>query len=114
MKTTNTFKKRFLTNTTETGRIMVISKQTGIQYFVEHIYEKKAPKLWGDYNPTNKKMEGNYGHKYTGAITQEESMILPENGMKNITLFRGSPYAEIDRRDREYQKKQLLRKLIAQ
>ena len=104
MKTTSTFKRRFLTNTTETGRIMVISKQTGVQYFVEPIYEKKAPKLWGDYNPTNKKMEGNYGHKYTGAVTKEESMILPENGMTNIDLFKGSPFAEIDRRDREYQK----------
>ena len=104
MKTTTEFKRRFLTNTSETGRIMVISRKTGVQYFVEPIYEKKSPKLWGDLNPTTKKVEGNYGNKYTGAITKEESMIKTENGMSNIVTFQGSPFAEIDRRDNEYQK----------
>lgn len=41
-------------------------------------------KLWGDLNPATKKMEGNYGSKNRGSVTEEESIITKENGFDDI------------------------------
>lgn len=46
--------KRFLTNTDETGRFIVKSLTTGKKYYIEPIG-----------NPATKKVEGDYGQKYT-------------------------------------------------
>lgn len=51
--------KRFLTNTDETGRFIVKSLVTGKKYYVEPIG-----------NPATKKVEGDYGQKYTGCISK--------------------------------------------
>jgi hypothetical protein len=94
--------KRFLTNTDETGRFLLKSRITGIIYFVEPIYNGKTPK-WGDVDPATKQITGNYGSKYTGAITKKESLITEENGFKNIGYFKGSPFGAIDARDKAHQ-----------
>lgn len=94
--------KRFLTNTDETGRFLMKSRITGIIYFVEPIYNGKTPN-WGDVDPATKQITGNYGSKYTGAITKKESLITEENGFLNIGYFKGSPFGAIDARDKEHQ-----------
>ena len=73
--------KRFLTNTDETGRIIVKSL-------------------------TTKKVEGDYGQKYTGCVSEKESLITPENGFRLIeTLEAGmSPLSVVYQRDLEYEK----------
>ncbi|MEZ0004791.1 hypothetical protein ABH942_000134 [Flavobacterium sp. 28YEA47A] len=96
--------KRFLTNTDETGRFLMKSRLTGIIYFVEPIYNGKTPE-WGDLDPATKKLTGNYGSKYTGAVTKKESLITEENGFVNIGYFKGSPFGAIEQRDREHQKR---------
>lgn len=103
----NEFKKRFLTNTDETGRYIVKSLKTGKTYFVETI-DGDEKTVWGDYNPTTKKFEtANYGEKYKGSIKPEESMITEENGFEKIhTLGVGqSPLDYINRIDEEYYNK---------
>uniref|UniRef100_UPI00404B74C7 hypothetical protein n=1 Tax=Flavobacterium sp. TaxID=239 RepID=UPI00404B74C7 len=94
--------KRFLTNTDETGRFVMKSRITGITYFVEPIYNGKSEK-WGDLDPATGKLTGNYGSKYTGAVTKKESLITEENGFENIGYFKGSPFGAIDQRDKEHQ-----------
>lgn len=94
--------KRFLTNTDETGRFLMKSRITGIIYFVEPIYNGNTPK-WGDVDPATKQITGNYGSKYTGAITKKESLITEENGFVNIGYFKGSPFGAIEQRDEAHQ-----------
>lgn len=96
-------KKRFLTNTDETGRFIVKSLTTGKTYYVEPI-GNGHPADWGDINPATKKIEG--GQKYTGCISEKDSLITPENGFKIIeTLEAGvSPLSAIYQRDSEYEK----------
>ena len=91
-------KKRFLTNTDETGRFIVKSLTTGKTYYVEPI-GNGHPADWGDINPATKKIEGDYGQKYTGCVSEKDSLITPENGFKIIeTLEAGAIY----QRDLEY------------
>jgi hypothetical protein len=100
------FKKKFLTNTDETGRFIVKSKKTGKTYFVEAI-DGDEKTLWGDYDPATKKFQTeNYGSKYKGSIKPEDSMITEENFEKIHTLKPGeSPLDYINRIDEEYYKK---------
>lgn len=53
-----------------------------------------------------KKVEGDYGQKYTGCVSEKESLITPENGFKLIeTLEAGmSPLSVVYQRDLEYEK----------
>tara|TARA_R110000868_G_scaffold320909_12_gene581955 strand:+ start:2035 stop:2352 length:318 start_codon:yes stop_codon:yes gene_type:complete len=94
---------RFLTNTDQTGRFIVTSAVTGRKYFVEPI--DGNPVQWGDVNPATKKVEGDYGDKYKGSVSKEESLLTEENGFIKIDLLAAgsSPYAEIERRDKEYE-----------
>lgn len=96
------FKKRFLTNTDETGRFIYKSLATGREYYVEPIGGHSD---WGDINPATKKVEGDYGEKYRGSVNEKESMITPENGFKLIeTLEPGvSPLSIIEERDKQYE-----------
>ena len=99
----NDFKKRFLFNRDETGRIIVKSIKTGKSYFVE-VIDGDERTNWGDVDPATKKMTGSYGDKYKGSIRKEESMITKENGFDKIhTLGVGeSPLDYINRIDDEY------------
>lgn len=97
------FKKKFLTNTDETGRFIVKSLRTGKTYFVEAIDGNERNK-WGDFDPVTKKFSGNYGVKYKGSIKSDESLITKANGFDKIhNLPEGeSPLSYIDRLDDEY------------
>ena len=99
----NDFKKRFLFNRDETGRLIVKSIKTGKSYFVE-VIDGDERTNWGDVDPATKKMTGSYGDKYKGSIRKEESMITKENGFDKIhTLGVGeSPLDYINRIDDEY------------
>lgn len=96
----NNINKRFLTNTDETGRMIVKSLKTGRTYYIEPI-GNGYNESFGDIDPATKKMTGNYGGKYTGSVTEKESLITKENSFSNIvTLKPGeSPFDEIDRRE---------------
>lgn len=99
------FDKRFLTNTDETGRFIVKSLTTGKTYYVEPIGNGR-PADWGDINPATKEIEGDYGKKYAGCISEEESLITPENGFRFIEVLEAgtSPLSVIHQRDLEYEK----------
>ena len=57
---------------------------------------------WGDINPATKKVEGDYGEKYKGSVSEKESMITPENGFVLIeTLELG--VSVIEERDKRYE-----------
>ena len=45
---------------------------TGRKYYVEPIGGHSD---WGDINPATKKVEGDYGEKYKGSVSEKESMI---------------------------------------
>ena len=90
----------FLINSEDTGRFVVKSLKTGRTYFVEPI--DGGEKIdWGDINPATKKIEGDYGNKYIGAVKESESLITPENGFSDIiTLPPGySPLEYIEKLD---------------
>lgn len=91
--------KRFLKNT---GRFIYQSLVTGRKYYVEPIGGHSD---WGDINPATKKVEGDYGEKYKGSVSEKESMITPENGFVLIeTLEPGvSPLSVIEERDKQYE-----------
>ena len=102
---TEELKKRFLFNTDETGRFIVTSFITGKEYYVEVIGDGRGGE-WGSYNPGTGNIEHKKGAgKYTGSIQPEESLITEENGFIKIweTPVGASPFAEIDRRDKEYE-----------
>lgn len=101
------FNSRFLANSDNTGRFVVYSMTTGVRYYVEPIGDPYVQ--WGDVNPATGKVEGNYGTKFKGSITEHESMITDVNGFSNIDILSvgSSPLAEIYRRDREHELNQL-------
>ena len=39
---------------------------------------------WGDLDPVTKKLTGDYGNKYPGAVHPDDSIITEANGFKNI------------------------------
>ena len=95
-------KKRFLRDTDETGRFIVVSNKTGVKYYVEPI-DTNERNDWGDLDPVDKKLKGDYGLKYKGSIKPDESLITEENGFENIVeLGIGeSPLDYINRIDKE-------------
>ena len=60
--------KRFLKNTDDTGRFIYQSLVTGRKYYVEPIGGHSD---WGDINPATKEVEGNYGEKYKGSVSEK-------------------------------------------
>ena len=98
------FDKRFLAESDDTGRFIVKSLITGRTYYVEPIDNGQRTE-WGDLNPATKKLEGDYGTKYRGAVSEKDSMITEENGFENIiTLKPGeSPTDYIERLDKRYE-----------
>lgn len=102
----NDITKRFLTNTDETGRFIVKSVVTNRTYYVEPIGNGR-PADWGDINPATKEVEGSYGSKYTGCISEKDSLITEENGFRSIEVLEPgvSPLSVIYQRDLEYASK---------
>jgi hypothetical protein len=99
-------RKRFLTNTDETGRFIVYSQRTGKTYFVEPIVTEKTP-AWGSIDPaTGNLMHKKGDGKYTGGIKPADSLITVDNGFdadKITMLDRGtSPHHAIDVLDAKY------------
>lgn len=102
------FTKRFLTNTDDTGRFIVVSQRTGKRYFVEPIITSKTPS-WGSVDPaTGNLMHKKGDGKYLGGVSAKESLITPENGFSKIhTLDVGcSPHHAIDVLDAQYPDKE--------
>ena len=98
---------KFLTNTDETGRFIVYSKRTGKTYAVEPIWSKTPN--WGSVDPATGDFRTKKGFKkYTGAVSEKESLITEENGFINVqTLDKGvSPIAAIEQLDRKYPDKE--------
>ena len=96
--------KNFLVNRDETGRQIVIDFKTGRKFYIETIDNSGRPADWGSYNPSTGEIENKKGAgKYTGSVTEKESLITKENGFKNIvtTNVGGSPYSMIDKILRE-------------
>lgn len=94
-------RKEFLVNRDETGREVVFYPETGKQYFVEYLNGRSN---WGDLNPATGKIEGNYGGKYGGSITDKESLITKDNGFEEIVEGKGSPYSAIERMHEKWKK----------
>lgn len=93
---------QFLTDSSETGRHVVISKRTGRKYFIEPIGDRRMAD-WGSYNPSTGNIENKKGAgKFTGSVTEKESLIKEENGFKVHTVERGSPYDKIAELDSQY------------
>lgn len=95
---------KFLTNTDDTGRFIVLSKRTGRTYFVEPIITEHTPK-WGSIDPATGELMNKKGSgKYRGGISPAESLITAENGFVKIhELDRGtSPLHAIDVLDSKY------------
>jgi len=101
-----TFRTKFLTNTDDTGRFIVVSRRTGRTYYVEPIETAHTPK-WGSVDPaTGNLMHKKGDGKFRGGISPSESLITPENGFdpEKITMLeRGtSPLHAIDVLDAKY------------
>jgi hypothetical protein len=88
--------KEFLKNSDHTGRFIVTTPQ-GRTFWVEPISPRNHNSQWGDVNPATGTVEGSYGHKYKGSVTEEDSMIKGD-GFKEIhTLGIGeSPFSFIE------------------
>lgn len=99
-------REKFLTNTDETGRFIVTSQRTGKVYAVEPIAGKHTN--WGDMDPATKKLTGDYGKKYKGAVDKADSLITESNGFAKVhELEPGvSPLAYIDMLDEQYPDKE--------
>ena len=67
----------------DSGRYYIIDIKTGRKFCVEPLLDGEHTN-WGDLNPATKKVEGNYGEKYIGAIDRKDTIITEENGFKNI------------------------------
>jgi hypothetical protein len=71
----------------ETGRFYIQSLKTGKVYCVEPI-EPRERIEWGSVNPSTGEFVHKKGwKKYTGAISEKESIITEENGFKNIVYL---------------------------
>lgn len=101
MNNTAQFRYKFLENRDETGRFYVYSFRTRKTYFIEPIGPDR-PADWGSYNPSTGKIENKKGFdKFTGAISESESLITKENGFENIQYsgIGASPFSVIDNMD---------------
>lgn len=100
-------RQRFLIDTDHTGRFIVSSKETGIDYYVEPVGNCKTN--WGDLDPATGKVTGKYGVKYRGSVDEKDSLITEDAGFKNIkTLQPGiSPLYYIYKIDKDRERERL-------
>lgn len=81
-----------------------MSKRTGRRYFVEPVHNGHG-REWGSIDPaTGNLMHKKGDGKYTGAVSEKESMVTLENGFTKVhDLEPGmSPLAYIDHIDAQY------------
>lgn len=100
-------KRKFLTNTDDTGRFIIFSPRTGKTYFVEPIDNRSKTDWteWGSIDPATGNMMNKPGfRKYQGAVSEEQSLIKPENGFDKVhNLEPGmSPHSYVDYLDSQY------------
>ena len=95
--------KNFLVDSDETGKHIVTSGRTRRRYYVEPIGNGRMAD-WGSYNPSTGDIENKKGAgKYTGSVTEKESVITEANGFTNIHFVEnGSPYDVIAEMDSKY------------
>lgn len=99
------FTTKFLTNTDDTGRFIVVSQRTGRKYFVEPIEMQRVDTNWGSIDPATGNLMNKKGHdKYRGAVKPDESLITKENGFSKITMLDAgtSPHHAIEVLDSKY------------
>ena len=97
-------RKNFLVNRDDTGKEIVFFPETGKKYYVEYIEPRNFRTSWGDIDPASKSLQGSYGKKYTGAISEDESVITKENGFDEIVEGDGSPYDNINKMHDKWKK----------
>jgi hypothetical protein len=103
------FNKRFLTDTSDTGRFISVSVRTGRKYYVEAIGDPHIS--WGSIIPgddSHLSVKKGWG-KNKGSIDDNETLITAENGFTKIhDLEPGiSPHAYIDMLDAKYPDKKV-------
>ena len=92
---TREFRKLFLENRDETGRLLVpMNDGTGQVYCVEFIEPRGGVRTnWGSYNPSTGNIENKKGAgKFTGGIQAEDSLLTPENGYPDSKVLPGGSY----------------------
>lgn len=100
---------KFLTNTDDTGRFIVVSQRTGRQYYVEPIISAHTP-AWGSVDPaTGELMHKKGDGKYRGGISADESLITTAHGFAEDKIHMldvgVSPLHAIDVLDAKYPSK---------
>jgi hypothetical protein len=106
-KMNDELRKKFLTDTDETGRFLITSSRTGKTYAVEPMGWNRVK--WGSIDPATKELVNKKGHqKYTGSIKPEDSLITEENGFKNVKILEPgvSPIKAIEAIDAQYPDKE--------
>lgn len=96
-------RKKFFTNTDETGRHVVHSMRTGKKYFIEVIGDPHIS--WGSIDPATGELRNKKGAgKYRGSIDEKDSLITEANGFTKIEMLPPgySPMAAIEARDALY------------
>lgn len=96
-------RKKFLINSSETGRYIVKSLRTKKEYFVEPIGDPHFE--WGSVNQSTGKMSVKKGwKKYKGSIEKEESLISKENGFNKVHNLKNgmNPLSYIEELDSNY------------
>lgn len=96
-------REKFLINSNDTGRFIVISKRTGKEYFIEPQGDPHVE--WGSLDQSTGKMNVKKGWKKNkGSTEKEESLITDDNGFKNIVTLKAgmSPLAYIAELDSKY------------
>lgn len=92
----------FLQDSSETGRVVIVSQRTGKAYAWEPVGNPRTN--WGDVNQATGKVEGNYGTKYRGSIPGDTSLITEANGFIKIDFLKPgqSPLKAIEEIDAKY------------
>jgi len=100
-----TLEKRFLVNTENTGRFIVISKRTGHKYYVEPIGDPHIQ--WGSVDVSTGDMNVKKGWKrFRGSINEEDSLIDEcESDFEKVHSLKAgeSPLKYIDELDAKYE-----------
>jgi hypothetical protein len=84
-------------NSTKDGKFYVRDTETGRLFLVEPLGFDKVG--WGDIDPATKKVQGDYGQKHIGSVSEKNSVVTEDNGFKNIIdVGPGeSPFAAIEK-----------------
>ena len=88
-------RKIFLKDRDDTGRLIVyMNDGTGQSYMVEFIEPKGGVRTdWGSYNPSTGNVENKKGAgKFRGGISENESLLTPENGFTDSKIIPGASY----------------------